>query len=66
MFRGDEDLDKGVFALDEGHGVVKVEEGVAEHGLREVVDAFFFEGVGDPFCNEDGDHVRDDVFQFAG
>ena len=34
--------------------------------MSEVVDAFSFEGVGDPFCDEDGDHVRDDVFEFAG
>ena len=66
LFRGDEVLDEGVFLLDEFHGMIEIEEGVAEHRLSEVVDAFSFEGVGDPFCHEDGNHVWDDVFEFAG
>ena len=34
--------------------------------MSKVVDAFSFEGIGDPFRDEDGDHVRDDIFEFAG
>ena len=34
--------------------------------MSEVVNAFSFEGVGHPFGDEDGNHVRDNVFELAG
>ena len=34
--------------------------------MSKVVDAFSFEGISAPFGDEDRDHVRDDVFEFAG
>jgi hypothetical protein len=46
---------------DDGEGGVGVEEGVAEDGLGEVVDAFGGDGVGDPFGDEDGEPVRSEL-----
>ena len=38
---------------------------MAEHALREVVDAVLAQGVGDPLGHQYRDHVREDVFQLA-
>lgn len=45
--------------------MIGVEEGVAEDGLREIVHPFVRDCVGDPLRDEDGDHVREDVFEFT-
>lgn len=51
--------------LDELEGVVIVEERMTQDALGKIVDSFAADRVGRPFRDEDGDHVGDDVFDFA-
>ena len=44
-------------AAHDAEGCVWVEEGVTQDGLGEVVDAFGGDGVGGPFCDQDGEPV---------
>jgi hypothetical protein len=54
--RGGNECGSGEFATaNDGEGGVRVEEGVAEDVLGEVVDAFGGYGVGGPFGDEDGE-----------
>ena len=66
MFRRDEFLNECIFLLDEFNRLIEIEERVPQNGLSEVVNPLSLERIGDPFRDEDGDHVRDNVFEFAG
>jgi len=52
--------------LYKGKGVISVEERVTQHGLCKVIDGFLAQGIGGPFGDKDGNHVRNRIFKFSG